>query len=382
MLALFAGICFFAWIWLIYGQGNFWRLTLPMPPRLQPSVWPNVAIIVPARNEAEILPQTLPSLLAQDYAGGYRVILVDDQSSDGTAAWVAGLAATQPERLQLIEAPSLPRGWSGKLHALQTGLQQSDWADYVLFTDADIHHTPSSLRFLVARALESDLDLHSQMVRLRCESLWEKLLIPAFVYFFAMLYPFNWCNDPQRKTAAAAGGVMLMKRQALQEIGGLDSIRGALIDDCALARAIKSRRSARPPRILLTLAEHGVTSVRPYDTLTSLWQMIRRSAFTQLRYSYLLLGLTLLAMTTIFILPPIFVFSSGLVALSGWIALAAMIISYAPIVKFYRLFPLWVVTLPLAAIIFLGATLDSARHYAQGRGGQWKGRVQAAGPSS
>lgn len=369
-----------AWAWLLYGQGHFWQLVLPRPPRILPPRWPDVAIIVPARNEASMLPHSLPGLLTQDYPGNWRVILVDDHSTDGTADAAFNLVAGQEElerRLEIIQPPPLPEGWSGKVHALHWGLDAAGAAEYVLFTDADILHQPSSLRFLVARSLESQLDLHSLMVKLRCVSFWEKLLVPAFVYFFQMLYPFNWSNMPAMRVAAAAGGVMLVRAAALREIGGLAAIKNALIDDCALARAIKFRPAVHPPRILLTLVDREVVSLRAYDTLDSLWRMISRSAFTQLRYSWLLLAGTVVGLGVIFVFPLILPFLGSLYSLAGFVVLAAMFYSYLPMVGFYRLNFFWAATLPFAAMIYLGATLDSARCYAQGKGGLWKGRAQA-----
>ncbi len=350
-----------------------------LPNNREPAVWPDVAIIVPARNEADILPQSLPSLLKQDYPGRWKIILVDDHSTDNTAqiAYRIAQECGQEEKLQIFQPPALPAGWSGKVHAMHWGVQTAGAVDYALFTDADIFHQPSSLRFLVSRSVDSRLDLHSLMVKLRCQSLWEKLLIPAFVYFFQMLYPFDWSNHPAMRTAAAAGGVMLVNRNALESIGGMEAIKGALIDDCALARAIKFRPGADEPRIWLSLVDHAVVSLRAYDTLDTLWQMISRAAFTQLRYSWLLLLGTTLGMSLIFILPFFLPFMGGLYALTGFVLLAVMLYSYLPMVSFYRLNFLWAATLPAAALIYLGATLDSARRYALGKGGAWKGRTQA-----
>ena len=384
-LPLIACAAVLAWVWLLFAHGGFWRILLPQQPRLTPAEWPEVAIIVPARDEVAMIPQTLPALLALDYPGVWRIILVDDHSTDGTAAAALQIASRHSEegRLTVIQAPALPPGWSGKVHALHTGLEAAGHPAFVLFTDADILHQPGSLRYLVARALESGLDLHSLMVKLHCKNLWEKFLIPAFVYFFQLLYPFAWSNDPARSTAAAAGGVMLVRNQALQEIGGLAAIRDAIIDDCALAKAIKSRakaQSGQRARILLTLVDFEVVSLRAYPHIGVLWRMIRRAAYTQLRYSPLLLIGAVAGMLLLFATPFYISLQGDLYALAGWLIFVAMIYSYLPMVEFYRLNILWAAALPFAALVYTGATLDSARLTWQGAGGQWKGRAQAVRP--
>lgn len=372
-------IACFAWAWLLWGQGNFWHIILPLPPQSKPAYWPSVAIIVPARNEAAMLPDTLPGLLTQDYPGPWRIVLVDDHSTDNTAQIAEDIAAKtgQSAWLQVVQPPPLPEGWSGKVHALHCGVQAAPEADFYLFTDADIYHRSASLGFLVTRAVFDQLDLHSLMVKLRCVSFWEKLLVPAFVYFFQMLYPFNWSNQPGMRVAAGAGGVMLVRRTALEEIGGLAAIKGALIDDCTLARAIKFRPSPQPPRTLITLVDHEVVSLRRYDTLASVWNMISRCAFTQLRHSWILLALSVFCLGVIFFAPLLLPLKGGLFALAGGTALTAMLYTYLPMVGFYQLNFMWAATLPLAALIYIGATIDSGLRYATGRGGQWKGRAQA-----
>ncbi|MEJ0061742.1 MAG: glycosyltransferase [Alphaproteobacteria bacterium] len=367
------------WAYLLFGHGQFWHLILPQLPRRLLEDLPDIAIIVPARNEATMLPLTLPTLFAQDYPGRWRVILVDDHSADGTSAIAENIAAEcdSLDRLQIIAAPDLPAGWSGKVHAMQAGLNAADDAEYVLFTDADIMHSSTSLSYLAARSLESHLDLHSLMVKLHCESAWEKLLIPAFVYFFQMLYPFAWSNDPANRVAAAAGGTMLVRMEALRQIGGLGAIKSEIIDDCALARAIKHRKNPdRPPRLLLTLVDHDIVSARPYDGLRGIWSMISRAAYTQLDHSpWLLIG-AVAGMLVLFVSPILLCLAGGAAAFAGWLLFVAMIYSYLPMVEFYRLNILWAATLPVAALIYIGATIDSARLYGLGRGGAWKGRHQ------
>lgn len=382
LLSAISWCAIIGWAWLIFAHGRFWRVTLPQQPLMIPEQWPNVAVIIPARDEAAMLPTTLPALLANDYPGQWQVVLVDDHSSDGTREIAQRLAEAQPEgRLKIISPPPLPAGWSGKVHAMYCGVEASENPAYILFTDADILHQQGTLRFLVARALDTHLDLHSLMVRLHCKYAWEKLLIPAFVYFFQMLYPFTWSNSPSRATAAAAGGVMLVRNQALQEIGGIASIKDAIIDDCALASAIKSRgriRNGQRGRTLLTLADREAMSLREYPDLASLWQMIRRSAFTQLRYSVILLIAAIIGMFLLFIAPIAMSLSGNIHALAGWLVFVAMIYSYLPMVEFYRLNILWSATLPFAALVYMGATLDSAWQYWRGSGGAWKGRTQAS----
>ena len=380
MLTALTLACCASWVWLLQWHGNFWHILLPRAPRSAPESWPEVAIIVPARDETEVLPRSLPGLLAQDYPGAWRIILVDDHSGDGTAAAATAIAAAagMSGRLTVTQPPALPAGWSGKVHAMDWGVRQAgDAAAYYLFTDADILHAPHSLRLLMARSLADRVDLHSLMVKLRCRSFWEKLLVPAFVYFFQMLYPFTWSNAPGSRVAAAAGGTMLVRRAALEEAGGLAAIRGAIIDDCALARAIKFRASREPPRTLLTLTTAEARSLRRYETLDSLWRMISRSAFTQLRYSWLLLALTVLGLFVVFIMPLLLLFAGGPWMIGGLAAIVLMLYSYMPMVQFYGLNFMYSATLPLAAALYLLATLDSARLYAMGRGGAWKGRVQA-----
>ena len=371
--SLFGLLAVAGWTYLALAPGMFW---VPVMPRndTAPAQWPSVDIVVPARNEADALPKTLPSLLAQDYAGEWRVILVDDHSGDGTSDVAQKIAeeAGKSARLTIIAAPDLAEGWSGKVAAMNAGAAQGT-SEMILFTDADILHMPSHLRRLVSRAEAGKLDLVSRMVLLNCATFAEKLLIPAFVFFFAMLYPFRRVNDPQSKVAGAAGGVMLLRRAMLDKIGGMGCIKSALIDDCSLADAVKA-----VGRIELTLTREA-ESLRLYPHIEDVQRMVSRTAYTQLKLSpWLLIG-TIVAMAVLYAVPPFFfVFAPGwLPFLSAVVCELVMTVLYLPTVRFYGLPWVWALTLPFAALIYGVATLDSARLYYQGRGGQWKGRTQA-----
>ncbi len=350
-------------------------------PAPEPGAWPAVAVLVPARNEAATLPQTLPALLAQDYPGDWSVVLVDDRSDDGTAAVARSLAAGDP-RLRAVEGGSVPDGWVGKVWALEQALRAAGEApggtpELLLLTDADIRHAPGSLRRLVAEAQATELDLVSRMARLRCSSAAERLLIPPFVLFFLLLYPLRWANRDGGRVAAAAGGCMLVRRSALEAAGGLAAIRGALIDDLALARAVK--RSGG--RVRLRRSEGAVTSVRAYAGVGDVWRMVRRSAFTQLRRSWPLLGATLVGLALLFVVPVACVVA-GLAALllgsaGGRAPLAAGAVAWAlaavvalPAVRAFGLRPAWALTLPLGGTLYGGMTLDSALRGP--RGGGWR----------
>lgn len=377
-LTLLALLVFLAWIGLATAHGAFWQPLLDVPAPT-PALWPRVTVIVPARDEAAVLPRTLPALLAQDYPGDWKVILVDDHSVDGTAELALRLAAqwNAQDRFRVIKAPPLPPGWSGKLAAMQAGVAASD-SDKILFTDADILHLPSSLRLMVARAEADELDLNSWMVRLNCATRAERWLIPAFVFFFGMLYPFGRANDRTSSVAAAAGGAMLVSRTTLEKRGGLARIRNALIDDCALARLIKGQRveGLSEGRLRLTLTEHAF-SLREYKGFGDVHAMIARTAFTQLRHSNLLLLGTVLGLALLFFVPlAAIVWGSvvaGIFGFATWLLMSAL---YAPMIAFYRL-PIWrALTLPVAAFFYLLATLDSARQSWMGQGGAWKGRTE------
>jgi len=375
-----------AWVYLVAAHGGYWRTSQRLPRVSgEPDAWPDVVAVVPARNEAAMLPVTLPALLGQDYPGVLAVIVVDDGSSDGTGEVAAGIAATAGLPLRVISGRPPPDGerWAGKVWAMAQGLRAAGPSDYVVFTDADIAwEAPDTLRRLVAAAEGDDRDLVSQMALLRTAAGWERVVVPAFVYFFAQLYPFRRVNMPGSRTAAAAGGCMLVRRGALDKAGGLAPIRGALIDDVALGRLIKGQRG----RTWLGLSRQ-VVSVRPYSGLASLWQMVARSAYTQLRYSPVLLAGTLIGLLFLYALPPAGAIT-GLVAvlaggdgtaalalgagLAGW---ALMSLSYLPMLRLYRLSPLRAPGLPLIALLYGAMTADSARRHYAGRGAEWRGRT-------
>nr|WP_028920933.1 glycosyltransferase [Pseudonocardia acaciae] len=365
------------WLWLLACHGRFWRTDQRLPPSREPGEWPSVAVVVPARDEAEVLPASLPSLLAQRYAGRARVILVDDNSGDGTAEVAARLAAAGGLPLVTTRPGEPPAGWSGKLWALAHGVDEAGDVDYLLFTDADIAHGPDSLAGLVAAASEGR-DLVSLMAVLRTETAWERLVVPAFVYFFAMLYPFRWVNRAGARTAAAAGGCVLVRREALAAAGGIAAIRGALIDDVALARLVKRAGG----RTWLGLAD-DVRSVRPYPRLADLWRMVARSAYTQLRYSPVLLAGTVLGLALVFLAPPAVTVAGALAgdltaALLGALAWLGMAASYVPMLRYYGRPVLLAPLLPVTALLYTLMTLDSARRHRFGRGASWKGREYRA----
>ncbi|CAG4922854.1 glycosyltransferase [Paraburkholderia saeva] len=386
ILILFALSCLSLLIWgvLLLARGGFWRTRPAAPLAAKPrgsEGWPAVAAVVPARNEADVIARAVASLLGQDYAGAFHVIVVDDHSTDGTAdaARAAALQLQCADRLTVLGAKPLPPGWSGKVWAQSQGIEAVKTlgfpADFLLLTDADIGHPPEAVTQLVVRAEEEKRDLVSLMVRLRCDSFWEKALIPAFVFFFAKLYPFAWVNNPRHKTAAAAGGCMLVRRTALEEAGGIESIRAELIDDCSLAARIKHRGEGRHP-IRLDVAARSI-SLRPYDSWKDIWNMIARTAFTQLRYNGWLLAGTLAGMTIIYLVPPVVALVLGPLGWPAWLAWALMCCAYAPMLQYYGRSPLWAPFLPLVALFYVGATFASAVRYWRGKGGQWKARVQA-----
>lgn len=382
----FAGVfAALAWLWLALFRGKYWRADqrLPAVPE-RPRKLPPVVAVVPARNEAATVAETVTSLLAQETAGGpeIRVVLVDDASDDGTAetARAAAAEAGAEDRLRIVVTDGPPEGWTGKLWAVHTGLDAARGfapkARYVLLTDADIRHPADGLQRLVGKAEVEGLVLTSLMVKLRCVSYWERLLVPAFVYFFQKLYPFAWVNDAERRTAAAAGGCMLVRRDALDSAGGVEAIRGEVIDDVALAKRLK-----REGAIWLGLAE-GWMSLRPYERLADLWRMVARTAFVQLRRSTVLLFATVLGMTVLYLVPPAVALwglavghpTVEIVGAVGWVVMA---MTYAPTLRLYGLSTAWALTLPLAGLLYTLMTLDSARRHWQGRGGAWKGRTHA-----
>jgi hopene-associated glycosyltransferase HpnB len=355
------------WLYLFFLHGRFW-LSAPQLPAAAPAQCPDVDIIVPARDEATTIGAVIRSLLAQDYRGRFRVILVDDNSSDGTAA-AAGTAAN----LEIISLQSKPAGWSGKLWALSQGVAASR-APVLLFTDADIVHDPRHLSSLTAKLLDSGLDMVSEMVRLNCESLAERALVPAFVYFFQMLYPFRRVNDPQSSVAAAAGGTVLIQRAALKRCGGIEAIKHSLIDDVALATRVKKSGAIFLGHSALA------TSIRRYPHFADIWHMISRTAFTQLRYSASLLVLTLLALTLVWWVPAAaMLWGYGWPFTFGLIAFALSALSYLPTLARYERNRLWALALPLIALFYMAATCGSAVNYWRGRGARWKSRAYGSG---
>ncbi len=371
-----AALALLAWVWLLAGHGRFWQAGPVLDPAPFPGAEaPPVAVVVPARDEAAHVAASLGSLLAQDYPGKLRVILVDDGSADGTGARARAIA---DPRLSVLTGRSRPAGWSGKLWAVAQGIEvalepdatPANGAAFVLLTDADIVHDPRHVAALVAHAEADDLDLVSEMVELACASRAERALVPAFVFFFQLLYPFAWVNDPLHATAAAAGGTILLRRRALARIGGIGAVRDALIDDVALARAVK-----RGGRIWLG---HAVLarSERAYPGFADIWQMIARTAYVQLRYSPVLLVLTVAGMGLVWLVPPLAALAGhGGARAMGLLAWAGMAWSYLPTLRRFRRSPLWAPALPLVALFYVAATIGSAWNHYSRRGVIWKGRA-------
>ncbi|MFC8089681.1 glycosyltransferase [Streptomyces sp. NPDC057301] len=367
-----------AWLWLLLCQGFFWRTDVRLPHRTQPDRWPSVCVVVPARDEAAVLPASLPSLLAQDYPGHAEIFLIDDGSSDGTGELARELARRHGGLPLTVDSPGEPpAGWTGKLWAVRhgIGLARARDPEYLLLTDADIAHAPDSLRELVAAAHTGGFDAVSQMARLRVESLWERLVVPAFVYFFAQLYPFRRIGKKGTRTAAAAGGCVLLRADTAVRARIPDAIRHAVIDDVALARAVKGGGG----HIWLGLAER-VDSVRPYPRLRDLWRMVSRSAYAQLRHNPLLLAGTVAGLALVYLAPPLAVVaglaaSDTVTAVVGGLAWLVMTGTYAPMLRYYRQ-PLWLAPLlPFTAFLYLLMTVDSAVQHYRGRGAAWKGRT-------
>ena len=374
-----AGLALAIWVYLILFRGGFWRLTehdAQDPPPSNPPCWPPVVAIVPARDEADVAPFSIASLAAQDYPASFAIILVDDNSSDGTAERVREAVAPNA-RLTILPGAPLTPPWTGKLWAVHQGLAHvarlAEPPKYVLLTDADIVHAPRALRSLVARAERDHLLLTSRMVRLRCESLPERALIPAFVFFFRMLYPFAWVNRRECRTAAAAGGCMLIDRQSLAAAGGVAAIRDCIIDDCALGARLK----ARGP-IWLGLTDCAA-SIRPYAAWGDVRRMVARSAYAQLDYSPLFLLAAIVGLALTFLAPPLIAAcASGTARLAAIAAWVLMAMAFWPTLRFYRRSPLWAPLLPAIAAVYMGFTLDGARQCLLQRGGMWKGRAQAS----
>jgi hopene-associated glycosyltransferase HpnB len=410
VLAIACVVSAAAWLYLVVAHGGFWLTSQRLPPAASPAgraagspePWPTVAAVVPARNEGESLPETLPALLAQDYPGEFRVFLVDDNSDDGTGAIAAELGEKAARDggvpLTVVKGQPRPDGWAGKVWAMAQGLAATGEADagrpgageataggpapdYVLFTDADIAWSPPALRDLVRAAQADNRALVSQMALLRAETRWERVIVPAFVYFFAQLYPFRRVNDPKSRTAAAAGGCMLINRSALAAAGGLAPLKGALIDDVALGTLLKKHGN----RTWLGLTT-DIRSARPYPSLASLWHMIARSAYVQLRYNPLLLAGTIIGLLLLYVAPPAGVLAAlaaaaagdtdlpvtlaGVAGLVGW---ALMTASYVPMLRLYRLSALRAPALPLIAVLYAAMTADSARRHYSGRAVSWRG---------
>jgi hopene-associated glycosyltransferase HpnB len=370
------------WLYLLFARGAFWRCTerddwTPGKPAERPAERPSVAVVVPARNEADQIGASIGSLVKQDYVGPWTIILVDDESSDGTADIARRTLADHcDERLRVVTSRALPAGWTGKLWAIQQGIELAmalpQRPDYLLLTDADIVHPPDSVSRLVEHARSKGLVLTSLMVKLRCESFAERANIPAFIFFFQLLYPFTWVNRPHGTVAAAAGGCMLVRADALEHAGGIEVIRSALIDDCALARVLKVHGP-----IWLGLTTR-VLSIRPYAALADIRRMVVRSAYAQLRYSPLLLLGTVAGMVVTYFVPPVIALSgTGVARVLGLVTWGLMAFAFQPTLRFYRRSPLWGIALPAVALQYLVFTLDSAYQYVRGRGGTWKGRAQA-----
>ena len=359
-------LAFITWLYLVGAHGRFWSAGPMLPSVTSRAGDPDVAVVIPARNEAPVLARCLASLLAQDYAGRLRIVLVDDCSVDGTG----DVARTfQDPRLIIVSGLTRPGGWSGKLWAVSQGLQHVGDAAYVLLTDADIHHEPTHLATLVSKAERDRLDLVSEMVELRCASAAERMLVPAFVFFFQLLYPFARVNTPRCRLAAAAGGTMLVRATALARIGGINSIRDALIDDVMLAAAVK-----RGGPIWLGHSALA-TSLRPYPHAADIWRMISRTAYVQLRYSPILLLGTITGMGVVWVLPVLMLLLGT--GVSRWVAIVAFAISvasYVPTLSRFRLSPLRALLLPAIGVFYTAATIGSAVDHYRGRGVVWKQR--------
>jgi hopene-associated glycosyltransferase HpnB len=377
IIVVFAAISLFCWVHLCWGRGGFWRADHRLPSETaELGTWPVVAAVIPARNEAESIGRAVLSLPTQDYPGVLRIVVVDDSSTDGTRA-EAERASGSAGKLLVIGAEALPAGWTGKLWAVQQGVKlvAETWPEttHLLLTDADIEHHSANVRRLVAKGETERRDLVSLMVRLRCQTFWERLLVPAFVFFFQKLFPFPRVNDSTRPEAAAAGGCMLVCRATLEGAGGIAAIRDRLIDDCALAARIKSCGS-----IWLGLAEE-TRSLRPYPRLRDFWAMVARTAYTQLGHSPLQLTVTIVVMSVVYLTPALAtgwgVCAGNLYAAAlGAVASLIMIGTFRPTLTLYDMPLGWSLALPLAAVLYTLMTIDSARRAWLGRGGFWKGR--------
>jgi len=392
-ITVLAALAAAGWAYLLLAHGGFWRLREWLPPARDRGAWPAVAALVPARDEAETIGPTVRAILGQDYPGPLHLIVTDDQSRDGTAAVARAAAALggAGDRLSVVAGSEPPPGWTGKLWALAQarataqGVAAAEVPAFYWLSDADITHGADTLRRLMTRALDDDRDLVSLMVRLDTQGFWARLLIPPFVFFFRMLYPFAWAADPRRRLAAAAGGCVLLRASALERAGGFESLAGAIIDDCTLAARVKARGRPGGGRIWLGQTA-GSHSLRPYRGLGDIWAMVARSAYAQLGFSPWRLAGTVAGLTLLFLAPPAAVLllpchGATLAAGLGAAAWLAMAVAVTPTLRHDGRSPLWGAALPLAAALYTAMTLDSARAYARGRGGWWKGRAQAAGPT-
>lgn len=387
LLTALSALALAAWVYLAIAHGGFWRGGPFLPSGRGRESWPAVVAVVPARDEADVVRTAVSSIAAQDYPGRLGIVVVDDNSADATAD-EARAAGTDARPVDIVTGAALPTAWIGKVWAMNQGVARAEDlnpdAQFVWLTDADIEHHPGELTALVSHAEDETLprDLVSLMVRLHCRTFWERFLIPAFVFFFRKLYPFARANDPDSRLAAAAGGSMLVRRAALNRIGGLQAIRDKLIDDCGLAREIKSTGGA----VWIGLARH-TNSIRVYDTLGEIWRTVARTAFHQLRYSPLLLIGTLIGMLLLYVWPVAAVVSfpwhgSAAVSALGAAAWCLMAALYLPVLRYYGR-PMWeAAVLPAAGVLYTLMTADSARRHWQGKGGGWKARTYSETRSS
>ena len=370
-------ISLLVWLYLMLFHGRFWHSDQTINlNQINITAWPSVVCVIPARDEAESIGHTVRSLLDQDYAGPLSIVVVDDNSSDGTAAAARAVirGEEESEHLVIVDGAPLEDGWTGKMWAVSQGVTKASETEYILLTDADIEHAPGNITRLVGKAVDEQLGLVSLMVKLRCISLWERFLIPAFIYFFQKLYPFPKVNDPRNALAAAAGGCMLVHTKTLQSAGGIAAIRNRVIDDCALARLIKPLRP-----VWLGLAEE-THSLRAYEDLASIWRMVARTAYVQLNHNPVWLAGTIVGMLILYLIAPASVMIglfTGHMMLAGIGAASWLIMAwtYLPTLDLYRLNPLWALSLPLAGALYTLMTVDSARLHYLGRGGAWKGRT-------
>ncbi len=381
MLSLIAFAAFAAWGWLTLLRGGFWRADARLSDRPDPAAWPEVVAIIPARNEAETIGDVIRAHMAADYPGKLSVILADDGSTDGTAD-IARAAAGSARSFDVVTVPTLPAGWSGKLWAVENGLKRAKeiapGAKYILLTDADIGFARDTLSRLVAKAEDENLALASLMARLDSRGPWASFLIPAFIYFFQKLYPFPRANDTDDNMAAAAGGCMLVRRSAIDEIGGMAAIKEKLIDDCAIARAVKDLTPTT--KIWLGLANDEAVSLRDNRELSSIWNMVARTAYAQLGFSPLLLVGTVLGMVLIYLAAPMILLTAfwhwnfaALFYAAG--ACALMANTYWPTLRLYGRAPWETALLPVAAGLYTAMTISSALRHWRGEGAQWKGRT-------